>query len=103
MKNARCTGEAAGALGQQELTSLNVELGESTTVVEAYRSLRSLQAELQDLQSLASGPDEELRQLAIEEESSLLEQVQAHWELVIHFYPLTLCCVLLMGDTKLDM
>ncbi len=62
-------------MGQQELTSLNVELGEGTTVVEAFRSLRSLQAELRDLQSLASGPDEDLRQLAIEEEGALLTQV----------------------------
>ena len=53
-----------------------MELGESTTVVEAFRSLRSFQAELQDLRSLASGPDEDLRQLALEEEGGLLTQVQ---------------------------
>ena len=64
-------GEGAGALGQQELTALNVELGESTTVVETYRALCSLQAELTDLQSLASGPDEDLRALAAEERDSL--------------------------------
>lgn len=70
-------GEGAGALGQQELTALNVELGESTTVVETYRALCSLQAELKDLQSLASGPDEDLRALAAEERDSLLAQVLA--------------------------
>ena len=74
-QTVRYTGEGAGALGQQELTSLNVELGESTPVVEAYRSLRSLQAELQDLQSFANGPDEDMRQLAVEEEPTLLAQV----------------------------
>lgn len=86
-----CTGEAAGALGQQELTSLNVELGESTTVVEAFRSLRSLQVELQDLQSLADGPDEDLRQLAVEEGSSLLAKVPEHKPLqrrLIRIWPL---------------
>ena len=68
-------GEAAGSLGQQELTALNVELGERTALVQAYRALCSLQAELQDLQSLATGPDEDLRQLAAEEQHSLLDQV----------------------------
>ena len=62
-------------MGQQELTLLNVELGESTSVVETYRSLRSLQAELEDIQSLADGPDQDLRQLAAEEQLSLLAQV----------------------------
>ena len=62
-------------MGQQELTLLNVELGESTSVVETYRSLRSLQAELKDVQSLADGPDQDLRQLAAEEQLSLLAQV----------------------------
>ncbi|CAK0752705.1 hypothetical protein CVIRNUC_002166 [Coccomyxa viridis] len=70
------SGEAAGSLGQQELTALNVELGESTALVEAYRALCSLQAELQDLQSLATGPDEDLRQLAAEEQHGLLNQAQ---------------------------
>ena len=72
------TGEGAGALGQQELTSLNVELGENTAVVESYRSLCSLQAELRDLEGFAHGPDEDMRQLAAEEEPSLLAQVVCH-------------------------
>lgn len=71
----KSAGEGAGTLGQQELTALNVELGESTTVVETYRALCSLQAELKDLHSLASGPDEDLRALAAEEHDSLLAQV----------------------------
>ena len=71
-------GEAAAGLGQQELTALTVELGESTALVEAYRALCSLQAELQDLQSLAAGQDEDLRQLAAEEQHGLLDQVLKH-------------------------
>ena len=86
----RCTGEAAGALGQQELTLLNVELGESTSVVETYRSLRSLQAELEDVQSLADGPDQDLRQLAAEEKPSLLAQVSCKHSILIGFCQITI-------------
>ena len=44
-------------------------------MVETYRALCSLQAELKDLQSLATGPDEDLRALAAEERDSLLAKV----------------------------
>lgn len=61
-----------------------MELGESTNLVECFRSLCSLQAELQDLQSLTSCPDEDLRQLAAEETDSLLAQVLMHYRNGLH-------------------
>ncbi len=47
---------------------LNEEVGDEPAT-------EKLQAELQELHSLASGPDEDLRQLAADERDGLLEQV----------------------------
>lgn len=67
-------------LPQQELTALNVELGELTPAVEAYNALQRLLNEAKELDGLMSGEDEDMRKLAREEQQALEEQVIA-WSL----------------------
>ncbi len=63
------------SLPQQELTALNVELGELTPAVEAYNALQRLLDEAKELEGLTSGEDEDMRKLAREEQQVLQEQV----------------------------
>ena len=73
-----CAGEGAAELSQQELTALNVELGEATPAVEAYAALRALRAEVAGLERMAAGEaDADMRALVQEERASLLQQVRA--------------------------
>ena len=71
-----CAGEAAASLTQQQLTALNVELGEATPVVEAYAAVQKLQAEAADLERMARlERDAEMRLLALEERRDVMQQV----------------------------
>jgi hypothetical protein len=62
-------------LPQQEVTALNIEMGELTPVVDAYMALQSHKAELGNLESLLHGGDEDLQKLAREEKQLLEKEV----------------------------
>lgn len=68
-------GEHTNKLPQQELTALNVELGELTPAVEAYNALQRLLTEAEELEGMLNGEDDDMRKLAREEQQALEEQV----------------------------
>ena len=69
-------GEHTNKLPQQELTALNVELGELTPAVEAYNALQRLLTEAKGLEDMLNGEDDDMRKLAREEQQALEEQVR---------------------------
>ncbi|CAL8462217.1 g1748 [Coccomyxa elongata] len=82
------SGEHTNKLPQQELTALNVELGELTPAVEAYNALQRLLTEAKELEGMLNGEDDDMRKLAREEQQALEEQVPALEEaLLTHLLP----------------
>jgi len=69
--------DPAIATRPDRLASIQKELGQLGRVVARYESLRSLQAQLEEMESLRDGPDRDLAELAAAELPALQEQARA--------------------------
>ena len=68
-------GDDMQRLPQQELTALNVELGELTPVVNAFTALQAQQQEAEELDSIIAGGDSDVLAMARHEKKALLQNV----------------------------